>query len=340
MSDILKMISDRDRIDFSRNFSIKRNYMGDRFFPDRKTENLIAEWFRISENGRLATMATVHGFDTEAEMGSRPEIQRVTVEKLFIKRKINQSERVRLLSDRGVSENSILGYIFDDMGRMAESVKTRTEAAKMELISSGKVTVKENGLDFTIDYGVPDTNKKNFDWSDTEHDILGDIQKMWDIFRDNGYTPDTIVTSSKIMNLLRKNTAVQKMVNSVNGLGMFVTNRQLDTLMREVLGVGILINDEQYRIVNADGSNAAKRYFPENCFNMFVTTDGAVGQGLWGVTPEELSYGPYTEKSQSQFITVTQWETPDPNAVWTKASGVFVPALEEPNSMVIGKIRG
>jgi hypothetical protein len=141
------------------------------------------------------------------------------------------------------------------------------------------------------------------------------------------------------MNLIRNNSNIQKMVNSVNGVGMFVTNGQINTLMREVLGVGILINDEQYRVANANGSYSAKRYFPENYFNMFVTADGSVGEGLWGVTPEELAYGPYTEKSESQFITLTQWETPDPAAVWTKASGVFVPALEEPDAIVIGKIK-
>lgn len=337
--EILEMISQKDRLDFSQNFSVARNYLGDTLFPDTKTENLIAEWYRLSDNQKLATMATVHGFDTEAEIGERPTAERVTLEKLFIKRKINQSERVRLLKNQGVSETSLIQYIYDDMGRLAESVKTRTEVAKMELLATGKVTIKENNLNLSIDYGVKSTNRKNYDWSDPEHDIMNDIQEMWEIFKTTGNTANTVVTTTKMMNVLRKNTAIQKMINSVNGVGMFVTNNQLNSLMSEVFGIQLITNDEQYKFVNTDGTQTTKRYFPENGFNMLETTNNSLGVGLWGVTPEETASGAYSSMSENQFITITQWETPDPTAVWTKASGVFVPALADPNSIVIGKIK-
>ena len=63
---------------------------------------------------------------------------------------------------------------------------------------------------------------------------------------------------------------------------------------------------------------------------------GKVGTGLWGVTPEEERQGAFTEINQKQFITITQWATPDPVAEWTKASGVFIPVLPNPFAMVIG----
>lgn len=65
---------------------------------------------------------------------------------------------------------------------------------------------------------------------------------------------------------------------------------------------------------------------------------GKLGTGLWGVTPEELSYGPWTKKSAKQFVTITQWDTPDPVATWTKASGLFVPVLQVPEGMIIATI--
>lgn len=78
----------------------------------------------------------------------------------------------------GVSEQALVSYVFDDMGRLADNVKTRTEVAKMEALSTGKLTVKENNLDFTIDYGVPKENRMSVDWSSPEADILGDIRSM------------------------------------------------------------------------------------------------------------------------------------------------------------------
>ena len=101
MPDILKLLSDPERLDFSQNFSVARPaYLGDRLFPDTKTQNLQAEYLRLASGAALPVMATVHAFDTEAEIASRRAFDKVNVEKLLIKRKINQTERMRLLLDK------------------------------------------------------------------------------------------------------------------------------------------------------------------------------------------------------------------------------------------------
>lgn len=41
---------------------------------------------------------------------------------------------------------------------------------------------------------------------------------------------------------------------------------------------------------------------------------------------------------QKQFITISQWATPDPVAEWTKASGVFIPVIPNPYGIVIGTL--
>ena len=84
MPDILRMLSQAEQLDFSQNFLIPRpNYIGDTIFPDRKTQNFKAEYLRLAAGSQLPTMALVHGLDTEAHIGSRPALERVTVEKLL-----------------------------------------------------------------------------------------------------------------------------------------------------------------------------------------------------------------------------------------------------------------
>ena len=61
--DLLKLIDPKDLIDFSQNFSITRNYLGDKLFPDQKTQNLKAEFLRLTDGLMLPTMALVHGFE-------------------------------------------------------------------------------------------------------------------------------------------------------------------------------------------------------------------------------------------------------------------------------------
>lgn len=337
--DILKLIDNKDRLDFSQNLSIARNYMGDTLFPDIKTENLEAEYFRLSDGLKLPSMALVHGFDTEANIGKRPTVERVTVEKMLIKEKINQSERIALYLSKGVSEQNIIDYVFDDMGRTAESVKTRTEAAKMELLATGKITVKENNLNFNVDYGVGSNNRKAYTWNNSEHDILGDIQEMTDIAKAKGSTVNSAVTSTAVMSVLRKNKGIQTAIYGNNGLGTFVSNNQINTLFSDMFNFTVAVNDEQYKYENKQGKTVTERYFPSDKFVVFqANSSGAVGTGLWGVTPEELEYGQYTAKSSNQYITITQWATPDPVAVWTKASGLFIPVLPDPDSLVIATI--
>lgn len=332
---ILNLISNADRLDFSQNFSVSRNYLGDRLFPDQKTENLMAEYLRLADGAALPVMATVHALDTEAEIGSRPVFDKVSIEKLFIKRKINQTERVQLMMDNGVyADDAIVRYVFDDMRAMAEAVKTRTEVAKMEVLATGKMVVKENNLDMTVDYGVPAQNV-GFDIDlDPDADIIGQIQEIVDYAKDNGYTITEAVTSNKIVRKLAANKGIQTLVNGTLGQGAYVPTNRLTDLFTQVFGFGtITTNDERYKTQTADGTEKKYRYFPDNKIS-FISTP-TLGVGLWGTTPEEREYGQYTEKNQQQYITLTQWATPDPVAVWTKASGLFIPVLPDPGSLFI-----
>lgn len=337
--DILKLISDKDRLDFSQNLSVVRNYMGDRLFPDIKTQHLEAEFYRLSDDMQIPTMAKVHAFDTEAAIGTRPALERVSIEKLLIKEKINQSERLNLLKANGVPETDMLAYIYDDMGRLAESVKTRTEVAKMELLQSGKIIIKENNLNLEIDYGVPSEHRVSYSWNSAEVDVLADIQAMIDLAKAKGKNITKAVTSTKIVAQLRKNKYVQTAIYGVNGIGTFISLSQINTLMMEMFGFTIEVNDELYAYETAAGVKTTKRYFDEDKFVLIATMpDQTMGKGLWGVTPEELKMSPWSAKSAQQFITLTQWETPDPVATWTKASGVFIPVLPSKNSLVIATI--
>lgn len=336
MPDILTLISDADRLSFSQNLSIARPaYLGDRLFPDTKTENLMAEYFRLAKGANIPVMATVHAFDTEAEIGSRPSFEKVTVEKLFVKRKINQTERVRQVINHGAnSDDAIVRYIFDDMRMLADGVKVRSEVAKMEVLATGKMTITENNLNLPIDYGVPSDNTAyQLDLS-PDADIVGQVQAIVDAAAQNGYAITEIVTSNKVMRKLASNKGIQTLAYSALGLGTFLPTAKVQQLFGEMFGIGtISTNDLTYKYQKADGTNTVQRFFPEDKI-VFIGVP-SLGVCIWGVTPEEEETGPFTAMSSQQFITITQWATPDPVAVWTKASGVFIPVLPDPGGLFI-----
>ena len=72
MPDILNLISDADRLDFSQTLSVTRPaYIGDRIFPDQKTENLKAEYLRLADGANIPTMATVHASGAGKDRGRK-----------------------------------------------------------------------------------------------------------------------------------------------------------------------------------------------------------------------------------------------------------------------------
>ena len=346
MQTLSNLIDNKQLLDFSQNFMVTRPfYMGSRLFPDVKTQYLEAEYTRLCENGNLPMIAMVHGFDTEAHIASRVPFEKVSHEELLIKEKINLTEKIRKVTNgMNMEVDGLRTYIYDDVARMAERVVVRAELAKMDAISKGKMTITENGLKLNVDYGVPADNFKTTDWDDPEADIIGDV-RAWRLDAiDKGYSPSVAVTTEAVVTKIMHNAPIQKAIFGAAGTGILPTLEQINTLFRaQFSGLYIETNEQRYGEIVTDGESTKvqqHRFFPENTFVMTSTgINGSVGTGLWGVTPEEeANGGAFDTKRQNQYVTVVTWDTPDPVATWTKASGLFVPVLPNPYGHIIANV--
>lgn len=340
---VLETITEEERLNFSQSFDVKRPGILGTIFPDTKTQYLKAEYYRLMAGQRLPEVAFVHALDTEAEIGSRPGFEKVLTEKLFIKRKINQSERLQQAIENGVpDDNNLKKFVFDDAANLFEGVVARANVMKGQFLSTGIVKIKENHVDMSIDYGVTSDAKVTLtDWSKPDADIMGDISKMVAIAEDNGYVVNKALTSLKMINYMRNNTAMQTAVLGVANKRL-LTKQELTNLLMQEYGFTIDRCDEKYRYRKADGTLKTGRYFKEDVFTLYeANANGSFGSGLWGVTPEELEYRQFIQEENRSFVTLSMWDTPDPVAVWTKASGMFVPVAPKANGgIVIGTKAG
>lgn len=339
---VLDAISQEERLNFAQDFSVKRPGILDTIFPDAKTDYWKAEYYRLMSGQRLPEVAFVHALDTEAEIGSRPGFEKVLTEKLFIKRKINQSESLQQAIENGVPDNEELtNFVFDDATNLFEGVLARTKVMKGQVLSGGKLVIKENNVDMTIDYGVPSEAKVDLaDWSDASTDIMGDIQKMVEIAEGNGYVVNKAITSLKMINYMRNNTGMQTAVLGAANKRL-LTKQELANLLMQEYGITIDRCDEKFRY-RSKGAVKTGRYFKEDVFTLYeADTNGSFGTGLWGVTPEEKEYRQFIQEQNRSFITLSMWATPDPVAIWTKASGMFIPVVPKANGgMIIGTKQG
>ena len=203
----------------------------------------------------------------------------------------------------------------------------------MEALSTGKMTINENNVSMEVDFGVPSDQKVATKWAVADADIIGDIDKWVTIANGKGQTPTVAITSKKVFSLIQRNAAVQKAIFGINGAGILPSLAQVNNLLAQQFnGLTLNIDEERYGVIDtaADSMKVTQgRFFPEDKFVMCsVGYDGSVGTGLWGVTPEELEQGgAFDEKRQEQYVTCVRWDTQDPVATWTKASGLFIPVL-------------
>ena len=345
-NDILGLVPKTDWLDVG-TIVTRPNDPVDQVIDDTKTDNLVAEWESLAAEFQIPVMAQFHGFDTEAKTTFRVPVDRHNIEKGLIKVKINQSERMRTLLRSGVQNDDLYDYIIRDGIRLSDQVITRSKVAKNELLATGKVTIKENNLNLTVDYGVPNANTSlTLDLSSSA-DVISQIQTIVDSAKNNGVTITGIYTSSANINKMRQNAGLQTAINGNIGAGSMIRKTVMEEFLSEEFGINtILTNDLTYGKSATIGANGrpnitSARYFPQNKVTFFAANPGGrLGRGLWGDPPEIDNARFYSneEPSSSPFVYVTQKMEWDPAVLWTKASGLFMPVLFNPNSLYVATV--
>lgn len=331
--DLLKLIKQEDLMSFADNYNYKRSgFMGQALFAPEKTRNLKVRMRQLVEGGDIPVMAQVHALDSEARIGDRPRFQELEVEKLLIKEKLDQGERVAYFLDSlGGKEADVVDFIYDDAANLLSRVITRTEVANMEFLSTGKLAIRENNASIDVDFGYKNAQNKSLSgWGTASHDIIGDLQAIQAAARAKGWKVVRAITSSTIINYMLKNTAINGYFEK---RGEPITERGLLNYIDTFFGIEFVVNDDVYKLSANDAS--PKRFFKDGIIT-FLGTRGSLGAGLYAVTPEELKLRDGVVGRG--LCALTMWEEKDPCTTWTKASGVYLPVPKDVSKMFIATV--
>lgn len=317
----------------------------DQVFGDVKTDNLIAYWESMAAQYGIPVMAQFHAFDVEAQKTLRMPVDTHNIEKGLIKVKIDQSERLRALIGRGVTnESELYNKVLNDGYNLAEEVFTRSKVAKNEVLATGKFTIKENNLDLTVDFGVPAGNvNKTLDFGAGASAPLDEqLLELTEEAKAAGKPLNGLYTSSENIAKLRKSEAIQKAINGSLMVGQLVKKADLEAYLADEYGITrVLVQDGHYSLpltMGADGRPviSSQRYYPASKLSFFHA-DNKLGDGLWG-DPPEVSAAKFMEVSESEvspYVYVSQYAETDPAVTWTKASALFVPVLYDPGALYV-----
>lgn len=315
--------------------------LGDTLFPARKIQDI--KFDMITGANGLPVSASIHAFDTETELASREVLQKGAAELALIKRKIAIGERdiIAINNPRMDSEQKALVMeLFKDGDKMVESVQTRIEAMRMELLSSGKIAINENKVAITLDYKVPVGNKKSFNWSDASTaKPLEDIKTLADAVEDaSGTKPTRILTSSKVLNKILACESVKKAIFGVN-FDKIATRKDLNSLLESMELPQVAVYNAKYKVQGSNGKYTTKRYFPENILSMFA--ENALGETIFGLTAEEIELLGSNKMEEAKMvgnIFVGVEKEGDPVRRYTKAVATALPTLENGLELGIGTI--
>lgn len=308
--------------------------LGETLFPERKQPSLKLD--QLSGGSRIPIAASIHDFDTEAEIGSRIA-NKQELELSLIKRKmqLKETDIIALENPRTPAEQAYLvGQVYNDIDSLVQGVRARVEAMRMEVLASGQVTVKENGLNFTLDYHVPTEHKEALTgtnvWTNENSDPLADIERWIDALDTK---PTRALTSRKIYRALATHP---KIIAAIFGKdsGRVVSQADLDAFMETHSYPVIRTYDEKYKVQQADGTYTTKKYFPENKFAIF--NDDLLGETLYGPTAEEtrLTRDPAVDTTLVSNVLASVYdETRDPVGTWTKAVATALPSFAAANEV-------
>ena len=327
MPRIEELLSHKELIDYTKARTLPA-MVGETLFPSKKIEGLEVEMVKGASNVPVA--ASIHAFDSETEIGSREGGSYSMQELALIKRKIKLGEKelIALNNPRNsVEEKQIIDKIFADVDNLTNGVLARVEAMRLEALSTGKLSINENGVKATVDYGTPTNHKTSKTWSSGSEKILENIFDMCNqIVKDTGYTPTRALTSTKVLNMLLKDAAIRKGIFGINSERLLTVNELNQFLAAQSLPQ-IAAYDAQYRTQGKNGAYTTTRYLGEDKF--IIMPDGIMGNTFYGVTAEELELRNKADVDLQSVgnIFVEQYNTNDPVAKWVKAVATAMPSF-------------
>ena len=309
--------------------------------PDREIDGITT---RTVRGTRKRFKAQYRSYNAEAPIGSRggsAVVQEITLPALSEKLPIDEKS-IHLLA-QGVSDVQIAGLreqIFDDVDNLTVSVRNRVEEARGQFLSTGKITLSENGVTDEADFGLPGTHRATAPtlWGAAGAQPLTN-EKAWAkiVRKDSLVRPTRATTSEAVLDVLAKSE--QYRVAFWQRDEAFSPTLSLEQVNQVRAANGLPpLNIYDGEVPNAAGTGS-QRVLAEN---LFILTTDTVGETQWGTTAEALelvgSNAVDFAAKDAPGLTVVQYRTQDPVAVWTKVSSVVMPVAGDINGLFIGTV--
>jgi hypothetical protein len=322
--------------------------LGDTLFPARKQLGLTLAWIK-GASGLPVALAPA-AFDAKATIRDRIGVSKVETEMPFFREsmRIGEKERQQLnmiLSAANANMlKPIVAKIYDDASNLISGALVNPERMRMQLLSSGKIDISANGIDYEYDYKLKTSQKTTITvaadkWSATETavPITNIIAYQDKIEEATGVRPTRGICTRKTWGYLLNSKQV-RMDISEKGTTV-VTDSILKSYLLDKLGISVAVYNKKYALT-VEGD--AKSYFPDDVFTLIP--DGNLGNTYYGTTPEESDLMGGNNAAAVRIVNtgvaVTTYQEVHPVNSVTVVSAIVLPSFEQGNKIYIASVNG
>ncbi|MFF9525353.1 major capsid protein [Streptomyces achromogenes] len=288
--------------------------------------------------GGLVEAAVYRAYDAESDIGTRAGATRVSGELPPISRKmpVGEYEQIRMRNvDTQAAE--LRDAMEADSIKLVNAIAARVELARGDAIFNGSVTINENRVSASVDFGRTPAHSVTAAtaWSNTETaTAYSDLQAWLDVYNDtNGDLPAFTLMSRKIYNFLRRNKQIRELAyRGASTAPTVLTRDDLNNILGDFDIPPVQIYDAK---VSVDGT--ATRVTPEDKIAFLPAQGDALGKTLWGV-PVEANDPRYGLQGDAAGVAVGGYKSEDPQTVWTRATSIVLPVLGAPDLTFVADV--
>lgn len=262
-------------------------YLGEAYFPNKSTTGTATKWLVGAESAPVAVVAS--NFDTDPLKRDREGFELKKSGLVFFREAIEltEEERVELTNAYKMGANDPvflerLEKVFDDTTNGIKGARASLEKMRMEVLATGKIGIKENGVDVICDYGLKDTQflSKTFATPITD---LKEARKAY--YELNNEYPEDMVISGTLLDSWLETEEVKNLTKNVvfasPTLGF--EREDLIALLGSKWQLNVIVNDKKYLTAR---TKVATKFYPEDRYTLLPHRE--LGHTILGITPEML----------------------------------------------------
>lgn len=333
---------------YEQNASNRIPYLGETLFPARKQLGLDLSWIKGYQG--LPVSLKPSEFDAKATLRDRIGLSKVDTEMPFFREamRIGEKERQEILRLMdSTNANYIMpaiNRIYDDATNLVNGAQVIAERMRMQLLSTGTISIVANRLNYDYDYKLPAGHQEvltgTAQWSDPDSNPIEDIKTWQDTVEDDtGVRPTRAICTRKTWNYLLQNKTIRLDMNPIGGQNIILTDSMLQQYLANKLGISVAVYNKKYAV---EVGGAANLFYPDDYFTLIP--DGNLGNTYYGTTPEEADLMSGATHAEVQVVNtgvaITTIKEPHPVNVETIVSEIVLPSFETIDTIFIAKVAG